>query len=188
MNSELELQLRAERTPNPHSVKWMVSPPFAGVQAVANFESAPGREASPLAEALLAIPGVTSVFLTPDFVTVTKSPDAEWPGLAQPLVEAIRSFVAGGEPALGPGFCQRAPESTESTLEMRIRAILDHEIRPFVARDGGDVLFVGFRDGIVELVLQGACSGCPSSTATLKLGIERRLKEAVPEVLEVVAL
>lgn len=188
MNPELGLQLRAERTPNPDSVKWVVSPPFPGVGAVANFDAAPGVEVSPLAQALFAIPGVVNVLLAPNFVTVTKSPDAAWPALAQPLVDAIRSFVAGGAPALAPGFSARDGPGAESPLELRIRAILDHDIRPFVARDGGDVLFAGFRDGIVELILRGACSGCPSSTATLQLGIERRLKEALPEVREVVAL
>jgi len=187
MNPDLEFQLRAERTPNPDSIKWVVAPPLIGVSGGADFPTDPGADVSPLAANLFAVSGVLGVFLAPGFVTVTKAPEREWPDLAQPLVETIRTFVASGAAALGPAYREEIA-SRVSPLEERIRAILDHEIRPFVARDGGDVLFAGFRDGVVELYLQGSCSGCPSSTATLKLGIESRLKESLPEVREVVAL
>lgn len=184
---ELDFQMRAERTPNPHSVKWILSRSLLESGQSAHFETAPAAAVSPLAMRLFAIDGVTAVFLAGNFVTVTKREELEWPALAQALVDALKSFAASGEPALGPEWETARTEST-SDVEERIQHILDHEIRPYVAQDGGDVLFAGFRDGRVELYLQGSCSGCPSSTATLKHGIEARLREAVPEVREVVAL
>src|SRR5690606_27669678 len=183
----LEPSLRAERTPNPHSVKWVFSRPLVDGMGSAHFEEPPGAEVSPLAARLFAIEGVRAVFLARDFVSVTKREDVAWPDLAQPLIDALEAFVADGEPALGPAWDARRARST-GAVEEQIQRILDEEIRPAVALDGGDVVFAGFRDGRVELYLQGACSGCPSSTATLKLGIESRLREAVPEVQEVVAI
>lgn len=184
---ELEFSLRAERTPNPHSVKWVVSRTLVAGGGSASFDAAPTRDASPLAARLFAIDGVVGVFLASSFVTVTKRPDVEWPALAQPLVDALKAFAASGEPALGPAW-NATRVRCEGGVEERIQRILDEEIRPYIAQDGGDVVFAGFRDGRVELYMQGSCSGCPSSTATLKQGIESRLREAVPEVQEVVAL
>jgi Fe-S cluster biogenesis protein NfuA len=184
---ELEPSLRAERTPNPHSVKWVFSRPLVGGAASAHFDEPPDAEVSPLAARLFAIDGVCAVFLARDFVSVTKREDVAWPDLAQPLIDALKAFAASGEPALGPGWDARRTRSA-GAVEERIQRILDEEIRPAIAQDGGDVVFAGFRDGRVELYLQGACSGCPSSTATLKLGIESRLRQAIPEVQEVVAI
>lgn len=184
---DLDFSLRAERTPNPHSVKWVVSRPLAEGGHGAHFEAAPAAEVSPLAARLFAIDGVVAVFLARSFVTVTKREDVDWPSLAQPLVDALKAFAASGEPALGPAW-DPARSRRAGGVEERIQRVLDEEIRPYVAQDGGDVVFAGFRDGRVELYLQGSCSGCPSSTATLKLGIEGRLREAVPEVQEVVAI
>lgn len=184
---ELDFQMRAERTPNPHSVKWILSRTLLGSGRSAHFEAPPAPDVSPLATRLFAIEGVSGVFLAGNFVTVTKREELEWPALAQSLVDALKAFAASGEPALGPAW-EMARTQSQSDVEERIQRILDHEIRPYVAQDGGDVLFAGFRDGTVQLYLQGSCSGCPSSTATLKHGIEARLREAVPEVQEVVAL
>lgn len=184
---DLDFSLRAERTPNPHSVKWVVSRVLVEGGASAHFDAPPDPAVSPLAARLFAVDGVTGVFLARSFVTVTKREDVEWPDLAQPLVDALKAFAASGEPALGPAW--DGPRAyAPGAVEERIQRILDEEIRPYVAQDGGDVVFAGFRDGRVELYLQGSCSGCPSSTATLKLGIESRLREAVPEVQEVVAI
>lgn len=184
---ELDFQMRAERTPNPHSVKWILSRTLLPSGQSAHFETPPAAAVSPLAARLFAIDGVTGVFLAGNFVTVSKRTEIEWPALAQSLVDALKAFASSGEPAVGPAWDAERTES-RSDVEERIQRILDHEIRPYVAQDGGDVLFAGFRDGTVELYLQGSCSGCPSSTATLKHGIEARLREAVPEVQEVVAL
>lgn len=183
---DLDFHLRAERTPNPNSVKWVLSRTLVEGAHSAHFEAPPAAELSPLAVRLFAIDGVVGVFLARNFVTVTKRDEVEWSTLAQELVDAIKHFAASGEPALGPAFAAGARIGGE--VEERIQRVLDEEIRPYVAQDGGDVIFAGFREGTVELYLQGSCSGCPSSTQTLKLGIESRLREAVPEVQEVVAL
>jgi Fe-S cluster biogenesis protein NfuA len=184
----LDFHMRAERTPNPNSVKWVLSASILDAGQSAHFESPVASDVSPLAARLFAIEGVSGVFLAANFITVTKREGVEWPALAQALVDAIKSHAASDEPALGPGHAVVASGAATDDVAGRIQRILDEEIRPFVARDGGDVLFAGFHDGRVELHLQGSCSGCPSSTATLKLGIESRLREAVPEVQEVVAI
>jgi Fe-S cluster biogenesis protein NfuA len=182
----LDFHMRAERTPNPNSVKWVLSSTLMEGGRSAHFESPVGKDVSPLAARLFAIEDVTGVFFASNFVTVTKQADAEWPALAQALVDQIKDFAASGEPALGPAY--EAVAASGDEIATRIQRVLDEEIRPYVAQDGGDVLFAGFRDGVVELYLQGSCSGCPSSTATLKMGIETRLREAIPEVQEVVAI
>ena len=183
----LDFRLHAERTPNPDSIKWVVNEPMVSGRFTANFSARPAKEVSPLADALFGIDGVEGVFFAANFATVTKRPDVEWTEIAQPIVDAIKACVGSGESALGPAF---EPPDLEAEGEViaRIRSILDDEIRPAVARDGGDIVFAGFRDGVVEVYMQGACSGCPSSTATLKQGIEARLREECPEVEGVVAL
>ena len=183
----LDFHMRAERTPNPNSVKWVLSSALMEGGRSAHFEAPVGKDVSPLAARLFAIEDVTGVFFAANFVTVTKQADAEWPALAQALVDQIKDFAASGEPALGPAYESVAAQASDE-VATRIQRVLDEEIRPYVAQDGGDVLFAGFRDGVVELYLQGSCSGCPSSTATLKMGIETRLREAIPEVQEVVAI
>ena len=180
-------RMHAERTPNPNSIKWVLGRPVVPGTSSAHFESAPPEEVSPLAARLFAIDGVAGVFLASNFVTVTRNPDVEWTDLAQPIVDAIQGCLGEGGQALGPEYRPQAADAEGGVVE-RIRRILDEEVRPAVAMDGGDIVFSGFRDGIVELYLQGSCSGCPSSTATLKLGIEARLREAIPEVQGVIAL
>jgi Fe-S cluster biogenesis protein NfuA len=184
---DLDFHMRAERTPNPNSVKWVLSRTLVDAPGGAHFDADPGEAVSPLAGRLFAIDGVIGVFLARQFVTVTKRDDVEWPALAQALVDALKEFAASGAPALGPAFDAGSAQA-EGEVERRIQRILDEEIRPYVAQDGGDVIFAGFRDGRVEVYLQGSCSGCPSSVMTLKMGIESRLREAIPEVQEVVAV
>ncbi|HTF35420.1 MAG TPA: NifU family protein [Myxococcota bacterium] len=184
---DLGFRMHAERTPNPNSIKWVLGQSVLEDGLSAHFQSAPGSDVSPLAAKLFAVPGVTGVFLAGNFITVTKRDDVEWTDMAQALVDAIKSFFGSGEKALGPSFRAKASEPA-GAVEERIRLILEQEIRPAVAMDGGDVIFAGYRDGVVELYMQGSCSGCPSSRATLKLGIEARLKEEIPEITEVVAV
>ena len=180
-------RMHAERTPNPDSIKWVLSQPVAGPQGSASFRESPGLDVSPLATRLLAVDGVVGVFLGLDFVTVSKEPAREWTDLAGPVVEQIKAWAECGEAGLGEAF---VPEDRgeESPVVSQIRRILEEDVQPYVARDGGEIVFAGFRDGTVEVYLQGACRGCPSSTLTLKMGIEARLKEEIPEVQEVVAL
>lgn len=184
---DLGFRMHAERTPNPNSIKWVLGRSVVEGGASAHFESAPGREVSPLAERLFGVDGVEAVFLASNFVTVTKRADTEWTDIAQPIVDAIKECLADDGEALGPAWTP--PETGgEGEVVARILEILEEEVRPAVAMDGGDIVFAGFRDGIVELYLHGSCAGCPSSTATLKQGIEARLVQAIPEVQGVVAL
>jgi Fe-S cluster biogenesis protein NfuA len=179
--------MHAERTPNPNSIKWVLNRTLAGDAGGVHFEAATTPSMSPLAAALFEVEGVEGVFFGPDFVTVSKSPEAEWTDLAPPVVAAIKAWVAEGSAALGPDWV--APEKAdEGEVVTRIREILDREVRPYVESDGGEVVFAGFADGVVQVHLQGSCAGCPSSSITLKLAIEGRLKEAIPEVHSVVAI
>jgi NFU1 iron-sulfur cluster scaffold homolog, mitochondrial len=184
---DLGFRMHAERTPNPNSIKWVLGRAVVEGPSSAFFEVAPSEEVSPLASRLFEIDGVVGAFLASNFVTVTKRTDVEWTDIAQGVVDAIKGCLAEGGSALGPAY--EAPErGEESEVVARILRILEDEVRPAVAMDGGDIVFAGFRDGIVELYMQGSCSGCPSSTATLKHGIEARLREEIPEVQGVVAL
>ncbi|MBM4385210.1 MAG: NifU family protein [Deltaproteobacteria bacterium] len=185
MSSLLDFRFHAERTPNPQSLKWVVSKDLTPPGVTANFQAPVGADVSPLAARLFAIADVTGVFVAPGFVTVTKREGREWTELAQPIVDALKAFAASDESALGPAFSP-ADRSEESGVVARIKEILENEVRPAVARDGGDVVFAGFHDGVVEVVLQGSCVGCPSSTATLRFGIEGRLREEIPEVIKVI--
>jgi len=184
---DLGFRMHAERTPNPNSIKWVLGSAIVDGSGSAFFENAPEADVSPLAARLFEIDGVVGVFFASNFVTVTKRDDVEWTDIAQAVVDAVKGCLAEGGSALGPAWV--APEhSEEGEVVGRILRILDEEVRPAVAMDGGDIVFAGFRDGIVELYMQGSCSGCPSSTATLKHGIEARLRDEVPEVQGVVAL
>jgi Fe-S cluster biogenesis protein NfuA len=178
-------RMHAERTPNPHSIKWVVSRSLAPPGATAHFRAPVGPDVSPLAARLFAIAGVEGVFVAGGFVTVTKREDVEWTDVAQHVVDALKAHVASGEEALGAGHEELRAGSGDGVVA-RIQAILENEVRPAVAMDGGDVVFAGYRDGVVEVVLQGSCVGCPSSTATLRLGIEARLKQEIPEITRVV--
>lgn len=182
-----ELRMHAERTPNPESVKWVLGRPVVPAGGSATFAQSVAGDVSPLAQALLALDGVESILLGPDFVTVTKVRELAWSELAGPIPEAIRSWHASGEPALGPSWAP--PEAIEDDAVLaRIRRILEEEIGPYVAQDGGEILLEGFDEGVVKVHLRGACEGCPSSSITLKMGIEARLKQEIPEVIAVEAV
>jgi Fe-S cluster biogenesis protein NfuA len=186
----LGFRMHAERTPNPNSVKWVlgegVVPAGQGVGSV-SFSEAPPADVSPLAARLFAVEGVLAVLLGPDFVTVSKPPEIEWTDLAGPIVAEIKAWSAAEEPALGSAW-QPPARADESEIVARIRKVIEDDVQPYVAMDGGEIVFADYRDGTVEVYLRGACAGCPSSTITLKMGIEARLKEEIPEVVQVVAL
>jgi len=184
---ELGFRLHAERTPNPDCIKWVVGQALVEPGVSAHFVERPSADVSPLASGLFGVDGVVAVFLASNFATVTKREDIEWTDIAQPIVDVIKDCLGSGGAALGPAF-EPAATGGDDEVVTRIRQILDEEIRPAVARDGGDIIFAGFRDGLVEVYMQGACSGCPSSTATLRYGIEARLRDEIPEVEGVVAL
>lgn len=183
----LGFRMHAERTPNPNSIKWVLGQPVADEHGSVSFEQRVAPSVSPLASAILDVDGVEGVFLGPSFVTVTKAEGEEWTELAVPIVAAIKAWAETGESALGPEYTPPAAEESDVVVA-RIREILERDVRPYVEQDGGQIQFASYRDGVVEVVLQGACAGCPSSSITLKMGIEARLKEEIPEVRSVVAL
>ncbi len=181
--------IQTEQTPNPATLKFI--PGRAVLEnGTFDFPSAEAAARSPLARRLFDVDGVTRVFLGGDFVTVTKAADIDWPVLKPAVLGAIMEHFTSGEPVLTDseaGGDVAAPEG-ESEVEAQIRDLLDTRVRPAVAQDGGDIVFQRFEDGIVYLHMQGSCSGCPSSTATLKMGIENLLRHYVPEVTEVRAV
>lgn len=186
------LEIRLEFTPNPNALKYVVDEAVLLPRGSASFTDTAAAESSPLAKRLMAIPGVSSCMIGYNFVSVTKTEQGDWEVLDLKTREALKAHLASGEPAVNPLTLEKPAASASAgsgdPLEMKIREVLDRDIRPAVAMDGGDVVFEKFENGTVYLYMQGSCAGCPSSTATLKMGIETRIKAAVPEVNEVVAL
>jgi Fe-S cluster biogenesis protein NfuA len=179
--------IQTEPTPNPATLKFL---PGRAVmeQGTANFTDRAGAERSPLAQRLFGLSGVTGVFLGADFITVTKDPDAEWHQLKSSVLGAIMEHFTAGQPVILAAAPSEAPAEVEDEVVEQIKELLETRVRPAVAQDGGDIIFDRYQDGIVYLHMQGSCSGCPSSTATLKAGIENMLRHYVPEVVEVRAI
>ena len=153
----------------------------------ADFADRRGGRAQPAGDRLFALPGVARVFLGGDFVTVTKSDLADWQALKPQVLGAVMEHFVAGRPVMRARTPPRTRTSPPRTREIvaQIKELLDTRVRPAVASDGGDIVFRGYRDGVVRLHMQGACSGCPSSSATLKHGIENMLRHYVPEVVAV---
>ena len=179
--------IQTEATPNPATLKFLPGQPVAK-GAPREFRSADEAGRSPLARRLFGIGGVSGVFLGGDFVTVTKSA-GEWQHLKPAILGVIMEHYLSGEPViLDDEPAIRGAEEFDSGDEdivATIKELLDTRVRPAVAQDGGDITFQGYREGIVYLHMRGACSGCPSSTATLRHGIENLLRHFIPEVQEV---
>lgn len=186
----MEIQVDLEFTPNPNTLKYVTSVPLLETGA-ANFrERTAATGKAPLAEKLFDLNGIAAVMIGKNFVTVTLEDQDALTELNEKIIESIKGFLQTGEKAVHPealAASATAHSGAQNEIEQKIIKILDEEIRPAVAMDGGDITFEKFEAGIVYLHMQGSCSGCPSSTATLRMGIENRLKDAVPEVLEVVA-
>lgn len=187
-----EVEIRLEFTPNPNALKYVLDEHVLVERGSASFADKSAAEASPLAKRIMAIPGIASCMISGNFVSVTKTNDGDWEVVDQKTRDAIKAHVLSGDPTLSPVALDKRVASpvAEGDIEKKIREILDRDIRPAVAMDGGDIVFEKFEadTGIVYVYMQGSCAGCPSSTATLKMGIETRLKDAVPEITEVVAL
>lgn len=187
----MAVNIQLEWTPNPSTLKYVVDAPLLPRGAI-NYTSKDLAETqSPLATKLFGIKGVTAVMLGTNFVTVTKGDEGEWDELNDGVMGALDSHLgAGGEVVKAEVLEARAAESQAKggDVEQRIRDILEAEIRPAVAMDGGDITLDRFENGTVYLQMKGSCAGCPSSTATLKMGIETRLREVIPEVTEVVSV
>lgn len=177
-----------EFTPNPNTLKYAVNRTIMprGAATFQRVEEAAG--VSPLAEKLLKLDGIMAVMLGRDFVTITKSEEGDWDQVHKGATQMIEAHLTANEPVIHvDSHTASGHKGGNSEIETKIREILDSEIRPAVAMDGGDITFDRFEDGVVYVYLQGSCSGCPSSTMTLKMGIETRLREAIPEVREVVS-
>jgi Fe-S cluster biogenesis protein NfuA len=179
--------VETEFTPNPESLKFNVSRVLLekGSAYFPDQESAGGV---PFIRKIFGVSGVKAVMIGQNFVTVTRMPETRtWAPIISPVAGILEAELAGDKPFVIPEgnlLAGTAPGGTD--LEIKIKQVLDDKIRPAVARDGGDIVFHGFKNGVVTLHLQGACSSCPSSAATLKMGVERLLRELVPEVKEVV--
>ncbi len=178
--------IETEGTPNPATLKFLPGRAVLG-DATADFAAAGAAARSPLATALFELPGVARVFLGGDFITVTKTDAVAWQTLKPLVLGAIMEHFLSGRPALDGAADALAEDVAPEDVEVvaQIKELLDTRVRPAVAGDGGDIVFRGYRDGVVRLHMQGACSGCPSSTATLKHGIENMLRHYVPEVVAV---
>lgn len=179
--------IQTEATPNPLTLKFMPGLPVMNMGTVF-FTSAEQAKNSPLATVLFGIDGVSAIFFGSDFITVTKDEQSHWEALKPILLTAIMDHFVAGKPVVIEGDAAASVDENESDIVKQIRELIDTRVRPAVAQDGGDIIFRGFADGIVSLELHGACSGCPSSTATLKGGIENMLKHYVPEVIAVEAV
>jgi Fe-S cluster biogenesis protein NfuA len=192
------MYIETETTPNPSTLKFLPGRQVmtAGTREFASPEAA---AASPLAEALFDLGDVTGVFLGHDFVSVTAAPGSDWPSLKPQVVSILLDHFVSGAPLFAGGdasgfavpgddddlFEGATDDPADADIVAQIRDLIDTRVRPAVANDGGDIIYRGFREGVVFLTMQGACSGCPSSSATLKHGIEGLLKHYVPEVTEV---
>ena len=180
--------IQTETTPNPATLKFLPGETVLA-SGTADFPDRDTAGSSPLASRVFAVPGVTGVFLGNDFVTVTKSDEALWDHLKPSVLGAIMEHYQSGAPALEgdkPAASGHAShDGPDGEIVSQIKELLDTRVRPAVAQDGGDITFHGFDRGVVYLHMQGACAGCPSSTLTLKMGIENLLRHYIPEVIEV---
>jgi Fe-S cluster biogenesis protein NfuA len=179
--------IQTEETPNPATMKFLPGREVM-MQGTLEITDAKAASASPLAEALFAIEGVKGVFLSREFITVTKTAEKDWPVMKPAILTTIMEHFTANRPVMAEGSetpIAAVATTEDSDIVKQIREILDMKVRPAVAQDGGDITFQSFEDGVVYLHLKGSCAGCPSSTATLKHGIENMLKHYIPEVKEV---
>ncbi|ODS01810.1 iron transporter [Methyloceanibacter superfactus] len=180
--------IQTEATPNPATLKFIPGRPVLGEEDAIEFRDPAESEGSPLAHRLFEIEGVRGVFLGSDFISVTKG-EGEWQHLKPAILGAIMEHYLSGEAMtdarrISMTATSSSPPEDAETVKT-IKELLDTRVRPAVAQDGGDITFQGYRDGVVFLHMRGACSGCPSSTATLRHGIENLLRHFIPEVQEV---
>lgn len=186
IKSEILMNVTFEPTPNPATMKFNFGQKISDQSF--DFPNVESTEKSPLAAKIFGFPWTAGVYLGEDFVTVTKQDWVDWDILATPLAGLLGEHVESGQPVLIT--LQTSPDENEqdSDIIKQIKRILQNEIKPVVALDGGDIVFAKYEDHILYLRMQGSCAGCPSSQATLKDGIEVRMKELIPEIKEVVSI
>lgn len=196
--AQIPITVYVEMTPNPNTMKFVANKYLLITGESVEFNSkAEAKGYSPLAESLFDFPFVKGVFFAANFVTIIKNESISWDFVTMELREYIKNWLADGKDVLVQMPAPKPKESTDESKPVKhfepteyddaIRSLLDEYVRPAVENDGGAIDFVGFEEGIVTVALRGSCSGCPSSTATLKGGIENLLKQHLPEVQEVVA-
>ena len=186
--------IQSEATPNPATLKFLPGKPVLA-DGVLDYRSPDAATASPLASRLFAIDGVNGVFLGQDFISVTKTDQLAWQHLKPAVLGVIMEHYMSGAPVVAGAAGTHSSAAADADAEDfapddqeivdTIKELIETRVRPAVANDGGDIVFRGFREGVVTLHMRGACAGCPSSTATLRNGIENMLKHYVPEVTEV---
>ena len=181
--------IQTEQTPNPQTLKFLPGKVVMD-EGTAFFQNIDKTSNSPLAKKLFDVDGVTGVFFGSDFITVTKNDSLDWQVMKPLILGTIMDHFNSGEPTINNETNDKEEKSLlenseDSDIVKQIKELLDTRVRPAVAMDGGDIVYDNFENGIVYLHMQGACSGCPSSMATLKMGIENMLKHYIPEVKEV---
>lgn len=186
------IEIYTESTPNPETLKFVTSR-FLLKNSSVEYKTKESAVESPMAQYLFDIPFVQQVFISSHFITLTKKPEYEWYEITPELKECIKTYLTSEQEIFTKSFYEklnRLPEAvtnSESSIDDKIVALLAKYVKPAVEMDGGNIEFKSFENGIVTLSMQGACSGCPSSSATLKNGVEGLLKRMIPEVVEVVA-
>ena len=183
--------IQTESTPNPATLKFLPGREVMGEASVADFPTAESAKRSPLARALFAQSDVTRVFFGSDFISVTKSDSADWRHMKPAILGAIMEHFTRELPLIDGGAAEETSDETyaegDADIVAQIKELLDTRVRPAVANDGGDIIFKSFdsKSGLVSLHMRGSCAGCPSSTMTLKNGIENMLRHYIPEVTAV---
>lgn len=178
------IKISVEMTPNPEALKFVVNQTLLKTGSVF-YPSKEKAEESPLASRLFKLGKVTEVLIGTDFITVNKTSQTDWDSLVPSVEAIIEAVLSSGEPVapqVETAAASTGMSAEDEKIAEKICELLNREIRPAVAQDGGDIIFHGYKDGVVTLHLQGACSSCPSSIMTLKMGVENRLKQEIPEI------
>lgn len=178
--------IQTEQTPNPATLKFLPGQTVLD-KGTAEFKTADDAAGQPLPERLFKVTGVQGVFMGKDFISISKADDTDWIMLKPMILSVLMEHLSTGQPILAEGgqVSPNAISKDDDEVVMQIKELIEERVRPSVMMDGGDIVFDRFEEGVVFLRMQGACSGCPSSTATLKMGIENMLRHYIPEVEEV---
>ncbi len=186
------VSIYTEMTPNPETMKFVANKLLFPGKSI-DFQDESSAKPSPLAKELFAFPFIKSVFIASNFVTLTKTTDAIWDDVIPTIREFLKNYLQEGKTIINESEIEARPAATndvhadDSDVVKRIKELLENYVKPAVEMDGGAISFRGYDDGVVKLMMQGSCSGCPSSMITLKAGIEGMMKRMIPEVKEVVA-
>ncbi|MEO8713367.1 MAG: NifU family protein [Parafilimonas sp.] len=188
------ISIYTEMTPNPETMKFVANKLLYPGKSI-DFQDESQADPSPLAKELFSFPFIKSVFIASNFVTLTKTPDTDdWQDVIPSVKQFLKDYLENGGPIINEDEVAKIKQDTgniilsdDTDVVKRIKELLDNYVRPAVEMDGGAIQFKNYDDGVVSLILQGSCSGCPSSMVTLKAGIEGMMKRMIPEVKEVVA-